>query len=67
MSTEIDTILCGIGLAFLLVGVFLWLGLAAACILLGVVLVFIGVRLDITQIHPDPAADAVKREQHGSD
>jgi len=44
---SIDDVIALAGLLTLLSGIFLWLGLAATLIVLGLVLIYIGVRLEI--------------------
>ncbi len=46
---SIDDIVALLGLLILLTGIYLWLGLAATLIILGAVLIFIGMRLEIPQ------------------
>lgn len=54
MYSRLDDLIALAGLIFVLVGVYLWLGLAAVLILLGVVLIYVGARMDIGGKHePD--------------
>ncbi len=45
-----DDIIALIGLVCFVSGVYLWLGLPAALIVLGAILMFIGVRVDLTPL-----------------
>lgn len=47
MFTNWDTIIAIIGLLFFLAGVYLWLGLAAMLILLGLILIYVGMKINI--------------------
>lgn len=44
---SIDDVIALSGLLLFLTGIYLWLGLAATLIVLGLVLIYIGVRLEI--------------------
>lgn len=45
-KSETDTIIALVGLAIFLAGLYLWLGLAAPLIILGLIMMYAGVRLD---------------------
>ena len=45
-SSEIDTIITIAGLLIFLAGLYLWLGLAAPLMVLGLVMIAVGLRLD---------------------
>lgn len=47
-SFDWDTIIAGIGLISLLVGIYLWLGIAAVLILFGIVMIYIGARIELS-------------------
>jgi hypothetical protein len=49
-SIELDTAIAFVGFGFLLAGIYLWLGLAAAFILLGLVLIVVGWRLEVSTL-----------------
>lgn len=49
-----DDRLALLGLISLLTGVFLWLGLPATLILLGLVLIFIGARINVKPVKNEP-------------
>ncbi len=49
MYSRLDDLIALVGLCCVLAGVFLWLGLAAALILTGAVLIFVGARLNPAQ------------------
>ena len=53
MFTRIDDILAGAGIISFLVGLYLWLGLAAALMVLGVGLVYAGVRIEPNPVRRD--------------
>lgn len=59
-NLPMDDILAFSGLASLLAGIYLWLGLAATLILLGIILIYAGARLDLTgtQNEPDQTASS---------
>jgi len=63
-SKYLDDLIAFAGLVNLIAGVYLWLGLPAALILLGVILIYVGARLDIrTQTNePDKAANTTTTE-----
>lgn len=46
---SIDDVIAIIGLLIFLIGIYLWLGLAATLIVLGLVMIYIGVRVEIPQ------------------
>jgi hypothetical protein len=46
---SIDDVIAIIGLLIFLTGIFLWLGIAATLIILGLVLIYIGMRVEIPQ------------------
>lgn len=46
---SIDDIIALLGLLIFLTGVYLWLGIAATLITLGLILIYIGVRMEIPQ------------------
>ncbi len=48
MFSELDTTLTLLGLIIFLAGIYLWLGLAAVCILFGLLLMVAGWRLDLS-------------------
>jgi hypothetical protein len=60
MFTELDTLVAVVGFTSVLVGIYLWLGIAASLILLGLALVFISMRLDLNHL-------VKKEKQHGPD
>jgi len=43
----LDDLIAFAGLVCLISGIYMWLGLPAALILLGIILIYIGVRLDV--------------------
>ncbi len=47
MFTNWDTVIAAVGLLIFLAGIYLWLGLAAALILLGIILIYIGMKITI--------------------
>lgn len=53
-SKILDDLLAFAGLCCLIAGVYLWLGLPAALILLGIILIYIGARLDIRTNDNEP-------------
>jgi len=48
-SMSIDDVIALIGLIILLTGIYLWLGLAATLIILGLVMIYIGLRVETPQ------------------
>ena len=46
---SIDDVIALIGFIILLTGIFLWLGLAATLIVLGLVMIYIGLRVETPQ------------------
>lgn len=58
-SKYLDDLIAFAGLVCLISGFYLWLGLPAALILLGIILIYIGARLDlgIKRHEPDKAID----------
>lgn len=55
MSSEMDTVIAVIGFVAFLIGIFLWLGLPAMMIVLGLVLMFVGVRMRPAAVATPPA------------
>jgi hypothetical protein len=47
MSIEWDTVISAIGALIFLGGIYLWLGLAASLILLGIILIYVGARMQL--------------------
>lgn len=64
----LDDLIAFAGLVCLISGIYLWLGLPAALILLGIILIYIGVRLDIrtNQHEPDKAISTPTTEIYPS-
>ena len=60
-TRETDTIIASIGLLLFLAGLYLWLGLAAPLMVLGLVLIVVGIRLDPADLwskhEPDQKSD----------
>lgn len=55
---SIDDVIALLGLISLLAGVFLWLGLPASLILFGIILIYIGARMQSrTHNEPDQTTD----------
>lgn len=54
MSFELDTAIAGIGFISFLIGVLLWLGLPAALIVFGLVMMFVGWRMNTAVTRPEP-------------
>jgi len=46
---SIDDMVALLGLLILLVGIYLWLGLSATLIVLGLVMIYVGMRVEIPQ------------------
>jgi hypothetical protein len=63
MRIDLDDKIAGTGIAFVLIGIYLWLGLAATFILLGLVLIYVAARIDPVALlrrkpnEPDQATD----------
>lgn len=53
IRNHLDDLLALAGLVCLLSGIYLWLGLAAMLILLGLILIYTAARLDMRQYEPD--------------
>ncbi len=54
MYSKLDDLIALAGLAFVMVGIYLWLGLSAAFILFGIILIYIGARLEIKGKRNEP-------------
>lgn len=65
----LDDLIALAGLICLISGIYLWIGLPPALILLGIILIYVGVRLDIRTNHnePDKATNTTTTEIYPSE
>lgn len=52
MYSRLDDIIALIGVICLITGIYLWLGLAASLIILGIILIYTGARLSAEHSYP---------------
>ena len=64
----LDDLIAFAGLVCLIGGIYLWLGLPAALILLGIILIYVGIRLDVrtNRNEPDKATNTTTTEIYPS-